>query len=100
MPLVEMRCDGGPRVGFGHLRRSQALALGLKERGFAVRVLPLSSAAKSAALAYPSDVGPADLLLFDLPDTSELQISKAAAVPVVANLWQACRSLRGGTLRM
>ena len=46
IPLVEIVCDGNEQIGYGHIRRSTALALHLKKNNIHVRLMGLSEAAR------------------------------------------------------
>ena len=44
--LIEICCDGNQQIGYGHIRRSSALAVQLEKKGLAVRLIGLSEEAK------------------------------------------------------
>ena len=83
--LIEIVCDGGPRCGYGHLRRSSALAEVLVARGFRVRISPRSAAARRL-IASGREPGRPDVIVFDLPDTAQPAIAdtRRRGIPTVA----------------
>ncbi len=73
-------------MGFGHVRRSHALATALKLKGFSIRVTLGSNAARNTELQFPADPGEPDLLLFDVPETQTEALRNAVRgpIPVIA----------------
>lgn len=64
-PVAEIFCDGNEKVGWGHIRRSSALAARLEKEGIGVRVSGLSESA-SRMLPTPKYLGvPAKVVVFD-----------------------------------
>ncbi len=64
-PLVEIFCEGGKTVGYGHIRRASTLAARLEKDGIDVRISGLSGAARQL-LATPKHVGRvAQVVVFD-----------------------------------
>ena len=78
-PIVEIFCDGNENIGFGHIRRSSALAAYLEKENVPVRLIGLSEAAskiipKSLATGYKAKIA-----VFDTLVGIDDQIAKAKA---------------------
>lgn len=66
-PLVEISCEGNDKVGYGHIRRSSALAAQLERDGIDVRLVGLSDEARRW-LPPPKFAGrSAGIQIFDSP---------------------------------
>lgn len=75
--LVEIVCDGGGKIGIGHIRRSSALAESLKKENIETRLVGLSEAAKKMLPAIDADNRKAGLILFDVAEGIENEINHA-----------------------
>jgi spore coat polysaccharide biosynthesis predicted glycosyltransferase SpsG len=84
---VDIICDGDERIGYGHIRRSLALAEQLEKDGLAVRLVGLSEQAIRALPAVDSSDEPASVVIFDAPRGIEEHIDS------VVNNGQACITL-------
>lgn len=84
-PLIEIVCDGGRGYGYGHLRRSAALARELKSRGVAVRFQSLSSEGSAVQPDVPCDRGASSLVIVDLPYNGDpwVAAAKDLGIPVL-----------------
>jgi spore coat polysaccharide biosynthesis predicted glycosyltransferase SpsG len=67
LPRIDILCDGNEKIGFGHVRRSQALAAQLVRDGVIVRVM--SSALQSSAMlpVMSLDDSVSAVTIFDTP---------------------------------
>ncbi|MBF0096746.1 MAG: hypothetical protein HQM04_11645 [Magnetococcales bacterium] len=83
--LIEMICDGNRQCGFGHIRRSLALAKTLQQRGHRVRLTLLSPHEFPNRGDWPHDAGAVDVWLLDLPYPGDHWVAKAryAGQPVL-----------------
>jgi spore coat polysaccharide biosynthesis predicted glycosyltransferase SpsG len=70
-PLCLILCDGGAGHGLGHLRRSRALALGLKAQGFRVRLECLNPALAAQTAGAPTAAGKPGIVVIDIPGDGE-----------------------------
>lgn len=68
--VIEIICDGGNRIGLGHLKRSMALAKKAREQGFQVRLTALSRFAQDFVGVQPYSPGDSVIRLVDLPVNS------------------------------
>jgi len=59
-------CDGG-KSGYGHIRRSMALAWELKNAGHMVKVSCLNPSIQNYIPDFPSDVGAEEVVIIDVP---------------------------------
>ena len=77
VPSVQIVTDGNPFIGYGHIRRSAALAERLKQEGINVTMLGLSEDAKEM-LPSPgiANLAP-DLVVFDVFDGIDTLIANA-----------------------
>lgn len=76
---VDIYCDGGPAVGYGHVRRAGTLAARLARDGVAARLAGLSAA---ASRLLPTPTGPEDeagVVVFDAPGGLDDAIARAQA---------------------
>lgn len=64
-PLVEIFCDGDEKIGYGHIRRSTALALYFRKNNIDVRLMGLSKAAKERLPSINDSDREANLVIFD-----------------------------------
>lgn len=74
---VDLYCDGGPVIGYGHVRRAGTLAARLARDGVAVRLAGLSAA---ASRLLPTPTGPEDeagVVVFDAPGGLDDAIARA-----------------------
>ena len=67
LPSVDLVCDGGFGIGYGHIRRTLALAEELRNAGVEVRVLALSRQAELLIPQQPQYDGDAPVVVFDSP---------------------------------
>ena len=75
--MIEIITDGGKQYGYGHLRRSTSLAWALHDRGFAVRVTPLSEDGNIFLPDVPpSGGGSISVAVIDLPYDGDRQCKK------------------------
>lgn len=76
---IEIYCDGGTALGYGHIRRATTLAAQLERDGLEVRLAGLSPAA-CALLPDPKTLqGPAGVVVFDAPTGLDERIAQAQA---------------------
>jgi spore coat polysaccharide biosynthesis predicted glycosyltransferase SpsG len=79
MTQVDLVCDAGPSVGYGHLRRTLTLAEALRHAGVVARVTGLSEQAKVLLPPQqPVNTDP-DVVVFDAPQGLNAEIQKARA---------------------
>jgi spore coat polysaccharide biosynthesis predicted glycosyltransferase SpsG len=84
--VIDLVCDAGPRFGYGHLRRSAALAEALRALGLDTRLSPRSVRARSTRSNLPGRSSPPSAVLFDLPESVDPAIAatKRCGLPCVA----------------
>ncbi len=86
---IELVCDGSSTIGYGHVRRSLALAETLRACGVAVRLSALTSAAQAMLPTQSVPTGPARVLVLDVPEGADTLIrdGRGAGQIVVALDW-------------
>ena len=86
---IDFVCDGGPDIGFGHIRRMLALADQLSRRGFDCRVIGISPHAASFLPRQPQSFSPASIVVFDAPNGLEerMRAARTKGLFVVALDW-------------
>jgi spore coat polysaccharide biosynthesis predicted glycosyltransferase SpsG len=77
--LVELYCDGGPGLGYGHIRRARTLAAQLERDGVEVRLDGLSPVARSLLPPPGSGQGRSKVVIFDAPGGLDGPIAQAQA---------------------
>jgi spore coat polysaccharide biosynthesis predicted glycosyltransferase SpsG len=86
---VELVCDGGPGIGYGHIRRMLTLADELTRAGISSRVTGVSKCAKSLLPLQSYSESSATVVVLDLPFGSDQRIKDArdAGQRVIALDW-------------
>jgi spore coat polysaccharide biosynthesis predicted glycosyltransferase SpsG len=77
--LAEIFCEGNDRVGYGHIRRSLALAKQLEKDGVDVRITGLSEEARRLLPKHIISKRKAQVRIFDTPSDVDDMISKSRA---------------------
>jgi spore coat polysaccharide biosynthesis predicted glycosyltransferase SpsG len=75
--LVEICCDGNQQIGYGHIRRSSALAVQLEKEGLAVKLTGLSEEAKKLLPVAKEYKQQPSIVVFDSLEGIDQQIQKA-----------------------
>ena len=75
--LVEICCDGNQQIGYGHIRRSSALAVQLKKEGLAVKLTGLSEEVKKLLPVTKEYNQQPSIVVFDSLEGIDQQIQKA-----------------------
>lgn len=88
-PDVELVCDGGPEIGYGHIRRMLTLADALRRAGVNVQITGVSECAKSFLPLQPLMEASAGVLVLDAPFGLDQRIRDArdAGQRVIALDW-------------
>jgi spore coat polysaccharide biosynthesis predicted glycosyltransferase SpsG len=86
-PTVELFCDGGPEIGYGHIRRTLTLSETLRKHGTLVRVSGISKYASSLLPPQPALAKPASVVVLDAPYGIDQKIHCARELGVVALDW-------------
>jgi spore coat polysaccharide biosynthesis predicted glycosyltransferase SpsG len=86
---IDLVCDGGSDIGFGHIRRILALSDQLSRQGFDCNVIGISPHAASLLPRQPQSFSPASIVVFDAPNGLEERMKAALAIGqcVVALDW-------------
>ena len=74
---VELVCDGGPQIGYGHIRRSLTLADALRRIGINSHITGISDDAKSFIPLQPRMEHLADVVVLDSPHGLDQRIKSA-----------------------
>jgi spore coat polysaccharide biosynthesis predicted glycosyltransferase SpsG len=85
-PLIDIWCDGNPRIGFGHIRRARTLADRLTLDGATVRLRKYSPQRNSVFLKSTDDQRLPKISIFDTPENIDenLGLLKEKGVLTVA----------------
>jgi spore coat polysaccharide biosynthesis predicted glycosyltransferase SpsG len=75
--IVEIICDGNQKIGFGHIRRSSALAASLRKENIPVRLVGLSEEARKLLPANMPHASKPAILVFDVAEGIEMAINQA-----------------------
>ena len=74
---VELVCDGGPEIGYGHIRRMLTLADALRRSGIKTHITGISECAKSLLPLQPHMERSAGVIVLDLPFGQDQRIKDA-----------------------
>jgi spore coat polysaccharide biosynthesis predicted glycosyltransferase SpsG len=77
-PRIDILCDGDEKIGFGHVRRAQALAAQLMRHGMLVRVMGSSLLSSAMLPAVAGDDSAPAITIFDTPLNIDDKMSSCA----------------------